>query len=141
MTDLVQLTKENGIAVITINNPPVNALSPGVPEGIARAIEEINNDAAVKACVLIGGGRTFVSGADIKEFSKMRSGATDLAPLVRGGFVPAFVDVESDTYNIDVERIEEMVTDRTAAIMVPNLIGNAPDWDRMRRLPTSTDSW
>jgi 3-hydroxyacyl-CoA dehydrogenase len=75
MTDLVQLTKENGIAVITINNPPVNALSPGVPEGIARTIEEINNDAAVKACVLIGGGRTFVSGADIKEFSKMRSGA------------------------------------------------------------------
>ncbi|MGC1626278.1 MAG: enoyl-CoA hydratase-related protein, partial [Candidatus Acidiferrales bacterium] len=75
MTDLVQLTKENGIAVITINNPPVNALSPGVPEGIARAIEEINNDATVKACVLIGGGRTFVSGADIKEFSKMRSGA------------------------------------------------------------------
>jgi 3-hydroxyacyl-CoA dehydrogenase len=74
MTDLVQLTKDNGIAVITINNPPVNALSPGVPEGIARAIEEINNDDAVQACVLIGGGRTFVSGADIKEFGKMRSG-------------------------------------------------------------------
>ena len=74
MTDLVQLTKDNGIAVITINNPPVNALSPGVPEGIARAIEEINNDEAVQACVLIGGGRTFVSGADIKEFGKMRSG-------------------------------------------------------------------
>jgi 3-hydroxyacyl-CoA dehydrogenase len=74
MTDMVQLTKDNGIAVITINNPPVNALSPGVPEGIARAIEEINGDDAVKACVLIGGGRTFVSGADIKEFGKMRSG-------------------------------------------------------------------
>src|ERR1700751_3066595 len=74
MSDLVQLTKDNGIAVITINNPPVNALSPGVPEGIARAIEEINNDDAVQACVLIGGGRTFVSGADIKEFGKMRSG-------------------------------------------------------------------
>jgi 3-hydroxyacyl-CoA dehydrogenase len=74
MTELVQLTKDHGIAVITINNPPVNALSPGVPEGIARAIEEINSDAAVQACVLIGGGRTFVSGADIKEFGKMRSG-------------------------------------------------------------------
>jgi 3-hydroxyacyl-CoA dehydrogenase len=74
MTDLAQLTKDNGIAVITINNPPVNALSPGVPEGIARAIEEINNDEAVQACVLIGGGRTFVSGADIREFGKMRSG-------------------------------------------------------------------
>ncbi|MGB8987375.1 MAG: 3-hydroxyacyl-CoA dehydrogenase NAD-binding domain-containing protein, partial [Candidatus Sulfotelmatobacter sp.] len=73
MSDLVQLTKDNDVAIITINNPPVNALSPGVPEGIAQAIEEINADAAVKACALIGAGRTFVSGADIKEFAKMRS--------------------------------------------------------------------
>jgi 3-hydroxyacyl-CoA dehydrogenase len=75
MPDLVQLTKDNDVAVITINNPPVNALSPGVPEGIARAVEEVNADTGVKACVLIGGGRTFVSGADIKEFAKMRSSA------------------------------------------------------------------
>ena len=44
MSDLVQLTNDNGIAVITINNPPVNALSPGVPEGIAVAIEQIDKD-------------------------------------------------------------------------------------------------
>ncbi len=74
MSDLVQFTKENGIAVITINNPPVNALSPGVPEGISEAIERINNDPEIKAAVLIGGGRTFVAGADIKEFGKMTSG-------------------------------------------------------------------
>jgi hypothetical protein len=40
MTDLVQLTKDNDIAVITINNPPVNALSPGVPEGISEALDK-----------------------------------------------------------------------------------------------------
>ncbi len=74
MSDLVQLTKDGDIAVITINNPPVNALSPGVPEGIASSIDQINGDSAVKAAVLIGAGRTFVSGADIKEFAKMRSG-------------------------------------------------------------------
>jgi 3-hydroxyacyl-CoA dehydrogenase len=74
MSDLVQLTKENGIAVITINNPPVNALSPGVPEGIAGAIEQIDKDDSVKAGVLIGGGKTFVAGADIKEFGKITSG-------------------------------------------------------------------
>jgi 3-hydroxyacyl-CoA dehydrogenase len=74
MSDLVQLTKENGVAVITINNPPVNALSPGVPEGIAAAIEQIGKDDTVKAAVLIGGGKTFVAGADIKEFSKITSG-------------------------------------------------------------------
>ena len=71
MSDLVQLTKDNGIAIITINNPPVNALSPGVPEGISRAIDEIDKDASIQAAVLIGGGTTFVAGADIKEFGKM----------------------------------------------------------------------
>ena len=74
MNDLVQLTKENGIAVITINNPPVNALSPGVPEGISEALDQIAQDDAIKAVVLIGGGRTFIAGADIKEFGKMTSG-------------------------------------------------------------------
>ncbi|MGH9682762.1 MAG: 3-hydroxyacyl-CoA dehydrogenase NAD-binding domain-containing protein [Candidatus Acidiferrales bacterium] len=74
MSDLIQLTKDNGIAVITINNPPVNALSPGVPEGIAEAIEQIDKDDSIKAAVLIGGGRTFVAGADIKEFGKITSG-------------------------------------------------------------------
>src|SRR5260221_8956740 len=74
MTDLVQLTSDNGIAVITINNPPVNALSPGVPEGISEALDKIAQDDSVKATVLIGGGRTFVAGADIKEFGKMTSG-------------------------------------------------------------------
>jgi 3-hydroxyacyl-CoA dehydrogenase len=74
MNDLVQLIKENGIAVITINNPPVNALSPGVPEGISAALDQIAQDDAIKAVVLIGGGRTFIAGADIKEFGKMTSG-------------------------------------------------------------------
>jgi 3-hydroxyacyl-CoA dehydrogenase len=85
MTDLVQLTKHNGIAVITINNPPVNALSPGVPEGISDALDQIAKDDSVKAAVLIGGGRTFVAGADIKEFGKMTSGkprGAGLLPLL-----------------------------------------------------------
>src|SRR6266852_8244514 len=74
MSELVQLTKLNGVAVITINNPPVNALSPGVPEGIAGVFANIEKDDAVKAVVLIGGGRTFVAGADINEFGKITSG-------------------------------------------------------------------
>jgi 3-hydroxyacyl-CoA dehydrogenase len=74
MSDMVQLAKDNGIAVITINNPPVNALSPGVPEGIAAAIEQIEKDNSIQAAVLIGGGKTFVAGADIKEFGKITSG-------------------------------------------------------------------
>ena len=72
--NLVQLTNDGDIAVITINNPPLNVLSPGVTEGIAQALTAIVQDNAVKAAVLIGGGKTFISGADIKEFGKITSG-------------------------------------------------------------------
>ena len=60
--------------------------------------------------------------------------STDLAPMVRAGLVPAFVDVEPDTYNIDVDAIEEMIGPKTRAILAPNLIGNVPDWDRIRSI-------
>src|ERR1700693_2344598 len=85
MSDLVQLTKQNDIAVITINTPPENALSPGVPEGISEALDQIEKDDTVTAAVLIGGGRTFVAGADIKEFGKMttdKKRGVDLLPLL-----------------------------------------------------------
>src|SRR6202167_2253938 len=87
MSTLVRRSKDNDIAIITIDNPPVNALSPGVPEGIANAIAEVNDDPSVKAAILIGGGRTFVAGADIKEFGKMTSGKSrgaGLLPLLLG---------------------------------------------------------
>jgi 3-hydroxyacyl-CoA dehydrogenase len=71
---LVTLTKDHEIGIITVNNPPVNALSPGVPEGIAEAIKQITADDTIKGAVLIGAGQTFIAGADIKEFGKITSG-------------------------------------------------------------------
>jgi 3-hydroxyacyl-CoA dehydrogenase len=93
MSDLVQVTKNGDIAIITINNPPVNALSPGVPEGIGDAIDQIAKDSSVKAAVLMGGGKTFIAGADIKEFEKMTSGKTE-----RGaGLLPLLLKIENST--------------------------------------------
>jgi CDP-6-deoxy-D-xylo-4-hexulose-3-dehydrase len=60
--------------------------------------------------------------------------STDVAPMAQSGIVPAFVDVEPDTFQIDVDHIEEMVGPRTKAILAPNLVGNVPDWDRMRTI-------
>jgi CDP-6-deoxy-D-xylo-4-hexulose-3-dehydrase len=60
--------------------------------------------------------------------------STDIAPMVRAGLVPVFVDIEADTYNIDVDAIEPMIGPRTKAILAPNLIGNVPDWDRIRTI-------
>src|SRR5215468_4938151 len=68
--ELVSFETENGIGVITVNNPPVNALSPGVPEGIVAALDQGNADPSVKAMVLIGAGRSFIAGADIRQFGK-----------------------------------------------------------------------
>jgi 3-hydroxyacyl-CoA dehydrogenase len=82
-SNLVQISKDGEIAVITINNPPVNALSPGVPEGIAEAIDSIVADNQVKAAVLIGAGKTFVAGADIKEFGKITGGERRGSGLVQ----------------------------------------------------------
>jgi len=60
--------------------------------------------------------------------------STDIAPLVRAGIVPVLVDVEPDTFNVDVAAIEPMIGPRTRALLIPNLIGNAPDWDVIRAI-------
>jgi 3-hydroxyacyl-CoA dehydrogenase len=90
MNTLVHLTKDKSIAVITIDNPPVNALSPGVPEGISEAIEQIQKDDGVKAAVLIGSGRTFVAGTDIKVFVEITSGKRR-----RTGLLPLLLQIEN----------------------------------------------
>ncbi|HEV2197642.1 MAG TPA: 3-hydroxyacyl-CoA dehydrogenase NAD-binding domain-containing protein [Candidatus Acidoferrum sp.] len=85
MSNLVQFTKSDNAGIITISNPPVNALSPGVPEGISGAIDQLLADATLHAAVLIGDGNTFIAGADIKELEKMASGrprGAGLLPLL-----------------------------------------------------------
>ena len=67
---LVRFEKDGDIGIITVDNPPVNALSPGVPQGIVDALDKGNADPAVKAMVLIGAGRSFIAGADIRQFGK-----------------------------------------------------------------------
>src|SRR5437868_10113660 len=68
--ELVRFERDGDIGVITVDNPPVNALSPGVPEGIVAAVDQGNSDPAVKAMVLIGAGRSFIAGADIRQFGR-----------------------------------------------------------------------
>jgi CDP-6-deoxy-D-xylo-4-hexulose-3-dehydrase len=65
--------------------------------------------------------------------------STDVAPMVRSQLVPVFVDVEPDTYQIDVAQIEGAIGPRTRAILAPNLIGNCPDWDRIRAIADDHD--
>ncbi|MFP6747503.1 MAG: 3-hydroxyacyl-CoA dehydrogenase NAD-binding domain-containing protein [Alphaproteobacteria bacterium] len=68
MSDAVDFTKRGAIGVITVNSPPVNALSAAVRDGLGEAFEKGQADPEIKAMVLLGGGRTFIAGADIREF-------------------------------------------------------------------------
>ncbi len=74
---MVRFENVDGIGVITIDNPPVNALSPGVPEGIVENVERGNADPAIRAMVLIGAGRSFIAGADIRTFGTNRPPPVD----------------------------------------------------------------
>ena len=59
---------------------------------------------------------------------------TDISSIVLNGLVPVLVDVEPDTYQIDIDKIERNITPKTRAMLVPNLVGGMPDWDRLRAI-------
>ena len=65
--------------------------------------------------------------------------STTVASQVRAGYVPTFVDVAPGTYVIDVERVEAMIGPDTRGMVVPNLIGNVPDWDALREIAERHD--
>ena len=73
---VTDLTLDGEIAVLTLNSPPVNALSAIVRDGLKAGVEAAIADSAVKAIVLICAGKTFIAGADISEFGKPPKGAT-----------------------------------------------------------------
>ncbi len=81
METLVSYSVRDGVGIIVINNPPVNALSSGVLEGLKNAMDALEKNLGARAVVVVGGGRTFVAGADINQFVEIISGQ---------GTIPAF---------------------------------------------------
>ena len=65
--------------------------------------------------------------------------STTVAPIVQQGYVPAFVDVEPDTFVVDVSQVEAMISPRTRALIIPNLLGNLPDWRALREIADRHD--
>ena len=59
---------------------------------------------------------------------------TSVGCIIKNDLVPVFVDVETNTFNIDVTKIEEMISDKTVAILAPNLMGNICRWDKIREI-------
>jgi len=74
VNDVTTIEKDENIAIISLNSPPVNALSASVREGLHKGITEARNDDEIEAIVIICEGRTFIAGADISEFGKEPKG-------------------------------------------------------------------
>jgi 3-hydroxyacyl-CoA dehydrogenase len=76
VNDVVDLDVRDGVAIVRVDNPPVNALGRAVRDGITEAVTKAQADSAAKAIVLVCAGKTFIAGADIREFGKPPEGKT-----------------------------------------------------------------
>jgi len=79
MADFIHYEIRDRVAILTVDNPPVNALGPGVLEAIEENVTRANADGGVDAIVLIGKGSTFIAGADIKIFGTLKTREQSLA--------------------------------------------------------------
>jgi 3-hydroxyacyl-CoA dehydrogenase len=70
VNDVVSVEKLGNVALVALNNPPVNAASQALRQGIHQAVSDLQKDPGIKAIGLYGEGRTFIAGADIREFGK-----------------------------------------------------------------------
>jgi CDP-6-deoxy-D-xylo-4-hexulose-3-dehydrase len=60
--------------------------------------------------------------------------STTVTPILKNNLVPVFMDSEKDTLNVDANRVEDFITSKTSAIWMPNMLGNIPDWDIIRKV-------
>ncbi len=95
MTDIAHFTVEDGIGVLKIDSPPVNALGVNVRKGLQEGFRRFAADSTVQAIVLICGGRTFFAGADISEFGKppQGPGLQEVFDLIEAGAKPVIAAI------------------------------------------------
>src|SRR6202790_2886007 len=92
---VTEFAVEGDVGVITLNSPPVNALSAAVRDGLAGGMAAAAADPAVKAVVIICEGRTFIAGADITEFGGAQKGASlfDVQDAIEGSSKPVIAAI------------------------------------------------
>ena len=133
----------DGVAVITLNNPPVNGLGYDTRVGIADGFARAQADAAVRAVVLTGGGRAFSGGADIREFDSPKSMAEPnlltLIKLAEASAKPIVAAIHSICMGGGLELslgCQYRVASPGAAIALPEVkIGLIPGAGGTQRLP------
>ena len=141
MNSLVKLERRGRVAVVTADNPPVNAIAAGVPEGLESALTEAQADAGVDAIVVMGAGKTFIAGADLAEFAKTGKGPDlhKLLVMLEDSAKPTVVAVHGTALGGGVEiamAANYRVAATDAQLGMPEVtIGVVPGAEGTQRLP------
>src|SRR5213594_3449025 len=141
ITPSVDLDRRGRIAVLTINNPPVNALSQHVRQGLRDGVTQAIADAAVGAIVITCAGRTFIAGADITEFGKppREPGLHEVLDLIESSPKPVVAAVHGTALGGGLEvtlACHYRVGVRTARFGLPEVkLGLLPGAGGTQRLP------
>ncbi|MET0654352.1 MAG: 3-hydroxyacyl-CoA dehydrogenase NAD-binding domain-containing protein [Pseudoxanthomonas sp.] len=132
-----------GVAVLTLQNPPVNGLGLSTRRGLVEALEQALDDAAVKAIVVTGGPRAFSGGADIREFGRAEAGMEPTLPTVIAAFErsikPVVAAIEGLALGGGLELalgMNHRVADKRAQIGLPEVkLGLLPGAGGTQRFP------
>ncbi len=134
MNAMVTFTKQGPIAEALVDNPPVNATSAGVRQGLVDAMQAFNADPALKVLIIRCAGRTFIAGADIKEFGKPMVGPnlTEAIAMIDASAKPVIAAVHGTVLGGGFEvalachyRIADPATRFSAAAGWPEFAGSA----------------
>jgi 3-hydroxyacyl-CoA dehydrogenase len=140
-TSAVRTESRGGLALVLIDNPPVNACSQAVRQGLASAIEAADADPAVEAIVIACEGRTFVAGADIREFGKppLAPALSDILAIIEASKKPVVAAVHGTALGGGFElalACHARVLDAEAAVGLPEVkLGLIPGAGGTQRLP------
>src|SRR3546814_14579424 len=112
MTDVVRLEIQGDIALITVNNPPVNALGQAVREGLLKAFQHAEADQHVRAVALVCEGNTFIAGADIKEFGKPPQAPSlpEVIEVIEGCNKPSVAAIRSEERRVGKEWVRQCIS-------------------------------
>jgi 3-hydroxyacyl-CoA dehydrogenase len=141
ITQSVDLDRRGRVAVLTVNNPPVNALSQHVRQGLRDGMKQAIDDASVAAVVIACAGRTFIAGADITEFGKppKEPGLHEVLDLIEASSKPVVAGVHGTALGGGLEvtlACHFRIGVRTARFGLPEVkLGLLPGAGGTQRLP------
>jgi 3-hydroxyacyl-CoA dehydrogenase len=141
LTQSVSLDRRGRVAIITVNNPPVNALSQHVRQGLRDGVTQAGADGGIAAIVIVCAGRTFIAGADITEFGKppREPGLHEVLDLIEGSAKPVVAAIHGTALGGGLEvtlACHYRIGDKGARFGLPEVkLGLLPGAGGTQRLP------